>query len=55
MKDLGVSDVSLLDMMIKYFRSKWESEVDKLNQLSYDFKNFSFTIKSKHQINYWFN
>ena len=51
MKALGVNEESLLDMMIKYFRSKWESDVDKLNQLSYDFKSLCFTLKSKHQIN----
>ena len=51
-KVLGVSEESLLDtMMIKIFRSKWESDVDKLNQLSYDFKSLCFTLKSKHQIN----
>ena len=51
-KALGVSEESLLDtMMINFFRSKWESDVDKLNQLSYDFKSLCFTLKSKHQIN----
>ena len=52
MKVLGVSEESLLNpMMIKYFRSKLESDVDKFYRLSYDFKSLSFTLRSKQQIN----
>ena len=48
MKVLRISEESLQDMMIKYFWSKWESDADKLNQPSYDFKVLSFILKSKH-------
>ena len=57
MKILGFSDVSLLDvMMIKYYRLKWESDVEMLNQHSYDFKSLRFTLKINIKlINCWFN